>query len=311
MKHKRTNSRLFYQFLLSHVLIFAIPFIILSGVVYYNAVVRFKFEIEASNVSKLNQVKNTFDLLARGLDNTASRISIDSALTPFVVKSGNYKEIEAVDELGKYKANNTIVDEVALYFHGDERLYTSSGINSLDTFAKRVYGFSDLDGIRLDEEMSQLHFPEIRRIQTTVSGSSQQQNVLMYMFPIPRNSQSPYGTVSFFIPELMLTDLVGPILGDFNGSVYILDSKNSILASRNRENDLTDQDAKQLLVSKSEDGIHDVQLGSEHYSLIRLSQNGRAGLMLSLCQPISFWEGYWKCGLLYCSFAVQLSPSGF
>lgn len=70
-------SRLFYQFLLSHVLIFAIPFIILTGVVYYNAVVRFKFEIEASNVYKLNQVKNTFDLLARGLDNTASRISID------------------------------------------------------------------------------------------------------------------------------------------------------------------------------------------------------------------------------------------
>ncbi|MFE0556609.1 helix-turn-helix domain-containing protein [Paenibacillus sp. NPDC058910] len=269
MRRKRTNSRLFYQFLLSHVLIFAIPFIILSSVVYYNAVVRFKSEIEASNVYKLNQVKNTFDLLARGLDNTASRISIDSELTPFVVKSGKYREIEAVDELGKYKANNTIVDEVALYFHGDERLYTSSGINSFDTFAKRVYGFSDLDGIRLDEEMSRLQIPEIRRIQTTVTGSSQQQNVLMYMFPIPRNSQAPYGTVSFFIRESMLTDLVGPILGDFNGSVYILDSKDSILASRSHENDLTEQEAKQLLVSKTQDGIHDAKLGGEHYSLMQ------------------------------------------
>lgn len=273
MRRKRTNSRLFYQFLLSHVLIFAIPFIILSGVVYYNAVVRFKSEIEASNVYKLNQVKNTFDLLARGLDNTASRISIDSELTPFVVKSGKYKEIEVVDELGKYKANNTIVDEVALYFHGDERLYTSSGINSFDTFAKRVYGFSDLDGIRLDEEMSRLQIPEIRRTQTTVSGSSQKQNVLMYMFPIPRNSQSPYGTVSFFIRESMLTELVGPILGDFNGSVYILDSKDNILASRSRENDLTEQAAKQLLVSKTQDGIHDAKLGDEHYSLMQAKSN--------------------------------------
>lgn len=43
-----------------------------------------------------------FDLLARGLDNTASRISIDTHLTPFKVKNGIIEEIEVVDELGKY-----------------------------------------------------------------------------------------------------------------------------------------------------------------------------------------------------------------
>jgi len=267
MGRKRSNSRLFYQFLLSHVLIFAIPFIILSAVVYYNAVVRFQSEIESSNVYKLNQVKNTFDLLARGLDNTASRISIDPKLTPFVVRSGNYKEIEAVDELGKYKANNTIVDEVGLYFHGEKRLYTSSGISSFETFADKVYRFVDFDGPRLDLEMNHLQFPEIRRTQAEADGTALKQNVLMYMFPIPRNSPSPYGTVSFFIRESMLTDLVGPILGDFNGSVYILDSEGGILASRSRENDIPEQEAKLLLALKTH-GIHDATLRGEHYSLM-------------------------------------------
>lgn len=164
----------------------------------------------------------------------------------------------------------------------------------------------------MDEEKSQLQFPEIRRIQTTVSGSSQLQNVLMYMFPIPRNSQSPYGTVSFFIRESMLTDLIGPILGGFNGSVYILDSTHSILASRNRENDLTEQDAKQLLVSKSEDGIHDVQLGGEHYSLMQ-AKSKWTGWSYVIVMPTNQFLGrvleMQTFVLLICSAVIALRDS--
>ena len=109
----------------------------------------------------------------------------------------------------------------------------------------------------------------------------------------------------------MLTDLVGPILGDFNGSVYILDSKDSILASRNRENDLTEQDAKQLLVSKTQDGIHDAKLGGEHYTLMQAKSKWTGWSYVIVMPTDQFWEGYWKCGPLYCSFVVQLSPSEF
>ncbi|OZB95270.1 helix-turn-helix domain-containing protein [Paenibacillus sp. XY044] len=290
MRRKRTNSRLYYQFLLSHVLIFAIPFIILSSVVYYNAVVKFKGEIEASNLYKLNQVKNTIDVLAKGLDNTASRISIDAKLTPFMVKSGNYNEIEAVDELGKYKANSTIVDETALYFHGDDRLYTSSGINAFDTFTKRVYGFNGLEGTELNKEMSELKSPQIRRVQAQVPGTDQRQNVLMYMFPIPRNSQSPYATVSFFVRESVLTDLVGPILGDFGGSIYILDSGGSMLASRSRETTLTEPDARQIVRQNDESEIQDVRFGGGHYSMMQ-AKSGLTGWSYVIIMPTKQFLG--------------------
>ncbi|MEF3311972.1 helix-turn-helix domain-containing protein [Paenibacillus sp. GYB004] len=270
MKQSGKRSRLFKQILLSHVLIFAIPFIVLSSVVYYNAVVRFKSETESSSLYKLTQVMNTFDLIARGLDNTASRISIDTRLTPFMVKSGIYKEIEAIEELGKYKANNTIVDDLALYFHGDERLYSSNGMNSLDTFTKQVYRFTDLDGARLGAQLNETRFPAIRRAQAQLSGSENAQNVLTYMFPIPRNSQSPYATVLFLIRESMLTDLVGPILGDFNGSVYVSDTEGRIIASRSREIKLTDAEAAKLSEAYVGEGVHDVSYDNERYSLMKV-----------------------------------------
>lgn len=270
VKRSGKRSRLFKQILLSHVLIFAIPFMVLSGVVYYNAVVRFKSEIESSSLYKLTQVMNTFDLLARGLDNTASRISIDTRLTPFMVKNGIYKEIEAIEELGKYKANNTIVDELALYFHGDERLYTSSGMNSLDTFTKQVFRFTDLDGTKLGAQLNENRLPAIRRAQAQLSGSENAQNVLTYMFPIPRNSQSPYATVLFLIRESMLTDLVGPILGDFNGSVYVSDPEGRIIASRSREIELTEAEAAKLSEAHGGEGVHDVSYENERYSLMKV-----------------------------------------
>jgi len=270
VKQSGKRSRLFKQILLSHVLIFAIPFIVLSSVVYYNAVVRFKSETESSSLYKLTQVMNTFDLIARGLDNTASRISIDTRLTPFMVKSGIYKEIEAIEELGKYKANNTIVDDLALYFHGDERLYSSSGMNSLDTFTKQVYRFTDLDGALLGAQLNETRFPAIRRAQAQLSGSENAQNVLTYMFPIPRNSQSPYATVLFLIRESMMTDLVGPILGDFNGSVYVSDTEGRIIASRSQEIKLTDADAAKLSEANGGEGVHDVSYDNERYSLMKV-----------------------------------------
>ncbi|MDF2815583.1 MAG: AraC family transcriptional regulator, partial [Paenibacillus sp.] len=269
MKQSRSCSRLFNQIFLSHVLIFSIPFIILSAVVYYNAVVRFKSEIESSNLYKLNQVMNTFDLLARGLDNTASRISIDPKLTPFMVKNSIYKEIEAIEELGKYKTNNAIVEELALYFHGDAQLYSSMGMNTLDTFTKRVYQFTNIDGAGLSKQFNELLLPTIQRTEIQASVINAKQSMLTYMFPIPRNSQSPYGTVVFLIRESVLMDLVGPILGDFNGSVYISDPNGNIFVSRSREIKLAEQDARQLLSQNNEEGIHDVSFKDEHYSLMK------------------------------------------
>ncbi|UQZ82959.1 HTH-type transcriptional regulator YesS [Paenibacillus konkukensis] len=270
MKTSLSRSRLFKQIFLSHVLIFAIPFIILSAVVYYNAVVKFKSEIESSNMYKLNQVMNSFDLVAKGLDNTASRLSIDPKLTPFMVKNGTYKEIEAIEELAKYKANNAIVEELALYFHGDSQLYTSIGLNSLDTFTQRTYQFADMDSADLAKQMNELLLPRIQRVDTRLSGSDGEQTLLAFMYPIPRNSQSPYGTVVFLVRERVLADLVGPILGDFNGSVYISDAQNNIIVSSSRESKLAEPDAKQFLAQNGEQGIHDVSFQGESYSLMSM-----------------------------------------
>lgn len=286
----RKRSRLYNQILLSHVLIFAIPFIVLSAVVYYNAVVRFKSEIESANLYKLNQVKNTFDLLARGLDNTASRISIDTKLTPFMVKSGIFKEIEAIEELGKYKANNAIVEELALYYHGDGQMYSSAGMISLDTFTSRMYRFTDIDAASWSKQLNEVKMPTIRRAETQVTGSDRKQNVLTYMFPIPRNSQSPYATVVFLINESTMTDLVGPILGDFNGSVYITDENGRMIASRSRENKLTESDAVALLSRDYGEGIHGVSYGSDNYSLMA-AKSGMTGWSYAAVMPTSQFLG--------------------
>lgn len=119
-------------------------------------------------------------------------------------------------------------------------------MNSLDTFTKQVFRFTDLDGTKLGAQLNENRLPAIRRAQAQLSGSENAQNVLTYMFPIPRNSQSPYATVLFLIRESMLTDLVGPILGDFNGSVYVSDPEGRIIASRSREIELTEAEAAKL-----------------------------------------------------------------
>ncbi|WP_168735613.1 helix-turn-helix domain-containing protein [Cohnella fermenti] len=267
MENRKRKHRLFYQFLISHILIFAIPFTILSCVVYYNAVVSFKGEVESSNMFKLDQLKKTFDLMAKGLDKTASRISIDTDLTPFSVRNGSYNGVIAKDELATYKDSNVIAEEIALYFHGDDRLYTSVGMSSLETFFSSIYSVAASDADKLIMDLNNLREPELLRLSSV--SNKQQNKILVYTVPIPRNSQSPYGTVVFFISESMFTEFATPILGDFIGGVYISDSKGDLFASKSKGIGLAEADIRQLISLYGDDGVYNALIDKEQYSMMR------------------------------------------
>ncbi|WP_168122569.1 helix-turn-helix domain-containing protein [Paenibacillus sp. HB172176] len=288
MENRKRKSHLFYQFLISHILIFAIPFTILSCVVYYNAVVSFKGEVESSNMFKLDQLKKTFDLMAKGLDKTASRISIDSDLTPFNVRNGSYNGVIAKDKLATYKDSNVIAEEIALYFHGDDRLYTSVGMSTLETFFSSIYPVAASDADSLMMDLDHLHSPELLRL--PAPSNKQQANILVYAVPIPRNSQSPYGTVVFFLSESMLTEFADPILGDFIGGVYISDSKGDLFASKSTGIALAEADINHLLSRYDLDGVYNASIDKERYSMMR--ENSEAtGWSYAVVMPTSQFIG--------------------
>src|SRR5699024_35644 len=108
---QKIRSHLLYKYILSYLVIFLIPFLFMSYIVYNSSVTELRKEIERSNMNKLQQAADIIDERMMELRDITARISIDSRLTPFMMKHQFYGN-EAIAELNKYKANSSIINDI-------------------------------------------------------------------------------------------------------------------------------------------------------------------------------------------------------
>lgn len=76
MNPKRTSSRLLRSYMLSYLLIFLIPLILITVLVYQSAVKSLRTEIEQSNVNQLSQVRMTIDGRMKELSDIAAELAM-------------------------------------------------------------------------------------------------------------------------------------------------------------------------------------------------------------------------------------------
>lgn len=76
-RFSRIRLTLFHKYVLSYLLVFATPFVILGFFIYTNAVKTVQNEVEMSNHYKLNQVRTLLDQQILGMNQLAARMAND------------------------------------------------------------------------------------------------------------------------------------------------------------------------------------------------------------------------------------------
>jgi YesN/AraC family two-component response regulator len=275
MRFAGIRSKILRRFFLSYLLIFSIPFAILGAGIYYNAVVTLKNEIEGSNQEQLQRVKDFADRQMSELSGLATLISLDPKLTPFMLKHQRYSLLEAIKELQRYKTGNAILEEILLYFHGDDMVYSSRGQTSLHTLTNGYYKFDNWDGMSFTDNINNIKEAIILPSKGININDTEMTNIITYLFPLPYKIYQPYGTLIFLIRESKLTDLIENTLGDFQGAVYIFDEQNQVLASKQKGTNIDPQRLiEQLEGLDRNTGTHSLSFGNTQYSVTTVrSQN--------------------------------------
>ncbi|WP_257348921.1 helix-turn-helix domain-containing protein [Pseudalkalibacillus decolorationis] len=282
----RVKSRLLYKYTLSYLLVFLIPFIIMSAIIYHNSVYSLRQEIEQSNINKLKQVKDMTDGRMKELKTLAARIAYDSRLTPYMMSHGYYGG-EAINELKKFKANSSIIEELFVYYYGEDIIYSSSGSYSLDTLTKKVYDFEFWEKENL---INDLHTekPIIRPVENVTVNNVEKNRVIAFLYPIAPNSSNTYGTVMYFIEESVITGLIQNILGEFQGNTYIFDENNQVLASNKYNMDIQTTDVSRLIMGKT--GVDNIEIDGQDYSLVTIKSEISGWTFVTLMDTEQFFE---------------------
>ncbi|NBJ68854.1 MULTISPECIES: helix-turn-helix domain-containing protein [Clostridia] len=252
------KTRLFYKYFFSYAVIFFIPFITISFFVYNEATKIIKEEVIASNISKLEQVKDISDTRIKDMKSIATNIATDDKMSAFMLMQP-YESKLAIQQLIKYNANNSSIDGLFLYIDGHPYIYTSSGTITLDTYAQKSFNLSKSETENLRQGVQESNVPVFDRHQL----SSTDEHIVSYIYPI---SQGNERKVVFLMKEKSYHNLVQHVLGDFNGANYIFDHhENMITASKKNNAPVSASEIRQL-ATKEQEVIHKKMAG-EDYSI--------------------------------------------
>ncbi|WP_018754469.1 helix-turn-helix domain-containing protein [Paenibacillus terrigena] len=286
MQRNYFKSKLFLKFIGSYLLILLIPLLFATVFIYRNAVNNLQSEIEQSHLNQLTQTKTVIDGRIKELSEISSRISYDQRLTPYRVHDP-YDSMEAISALNNYKATSSIISEVFLYYHNDDRIYSSQGMSTLDVFAAR-YGFTNWSHKDLMEELNTARFPLMHPADTVNRNTYLQESMLAYTVPITPNSTNPHGSVLYLIRESEFASLISSVLGNYQGLTYIYDNNGQVLTHYGTGEKLSVQDTQSL--TKLKPGIHDQKINNQSHSIVSVKSDKNGWTYVTLMASDQFFS---------------------
>jgi AraC-like DNA-binding protein len=282
----RFKSKLLVTYTLSYILIFLVPLSCVTFIIYHNATANLRSQIEQSNVNQLSQVRLSIDNQMNNLLETANTISFDEHLTKFMV-SDPYNSRDAVASLARYKTSNTMLEELFLYYRGDDRIYSSLGMTDLDLVFGDMFRFESWKPEEIKQALNETKAPTVRPAEY-VTVNSRQESKLAVLFPIRTNDPYPYGTLLYLVKEEQLTGVMDSILNDFSGSSYILSGTGDVLTANYRGDSLRGHDLTSLI--ELEPGIHNMELGGERYSVVTVKSKTNDWTYATAIPSYQFFE---------------------
>lgn len=272
MNKSYLKSRLFLNYALSYLLVLLVPLVLFAVAISQSASNNLRSEVERAHFNQLTQARNTVDSRMRDLLTVASRISYDTRLTAFR-SHDPYFGNEAIKALDQYKASNEMIGELFLYFRGDDRVFSSVGMSTLDVF-HRGYAFRNWEKTEVEKALNEVRFPTLNPADLVRRNVGPELSMLAYMIPITPNHPNPNATVMYLIEESQFNGLISSILGNYQGLTYVFDEKGQVLTSTSRGESVSNADVVRLF--KQPEGIHSLELNGTTHSVVSVKseQNG-------------------------------------
>ncbi|MCM3272736.1 helix-turn-helix domain-containing protein [Paenibacillus elgii] len=258
------KSKLLFKYALSYILMFLVPLTGVTVFIYENAVNDLRREVEQTSVNQLNQFKLTIDERMSELQQITTRIAYDKQLSSYMVHHPYY-ELEAIEVLGNYKANSSILEDLFLYFHNDENIYSYRGLTNVHVAFGNFYQYKNWSSEQIYRDLNEIKQPLIRPAEN-VNVNSRKDSMLTMLFPIKPNDLYPTGTVVYLVDEAKLTGVMDTILNNFSGSSYIFQQDGQLLTSNNHGTSLPPDVLETL--SSLEPGIHSMELNGVQHSVV-------------------------------------------
>lgn len=174
------NDSLFKQYFLNYLLIFLLPLLILTGILYNILGQHTKKQVISDNTATLNQVYQALDSEFSALEKTADDLSTNAKLNTYYLKDPLYAD-RAKNELQRYMiTNKELIKEIFIYYGQKNILYSHAGTLDREAFTTFKYPKTDLTPAQLVKNL-QTKLPLLTR---NTCSNPKQEELLQYYVPV-------------------------------------------------------------------------------------------------------------------------------
>lgn len=227
IKFKKKN---FQRYILSYLLVFLVPFSLISIIWYKTSIDSLNDQIRLSSRNYLLQVRSIIANNMSQLDMLTKEIGANPKTTEKMAKHPYYS-VEMMKELQRYKITSNIIDEMYIYYYDEpNKFYSSAGSLDLETFGKVRYQSYNID----KKQMKKLLDTKVPSIET-IPGGNQALGLLTYLVPLTSTSGSAYGLVMYTMKMTDIEGILDKTVDKDTGRVYMVGENNHLLASSSGE----------------------------------------------------------------------------
>lgn len=222
-------SSLFFRHLFSYILILVIPIIITTGIMISSFLDMFDKQVITQNLNTLNRLMYVIDNQLNQIKNTALQIEINKKLRPMNLKGNPIKILDIKDELLNYVVTNNFIENIFIYYRGEQYIYSSYGSSPINMFVDDVYGYNSWDKSTFFEDINSITSSTIYFSKNT-KDTQNSNRYFIFAYSIPFNSTKPYATSLFVVSEDSFRNAMRTTLKDYTENTIILDKNNQVIS---------------------------------------------------------------------------------
>lgn len=276
VKHRKIRrSNLLRRYVSYNLCFVLIPVILLASVYYVNTKKQIIKEYELTHQYALDQTKDSIERRLNEFSVIAGQMSKDTLLTPFEMSHSYYGKIVGIDRLKTYFARTDFLDDIMLYYYGDDELYGSGGANSLKTFTDVSYDFVGqwdfTDFMQLLKSKKRFDTSPYQCYVKRKNGETN--NLIVITTPCPPSAVSVFGTIVGFVNHNFFQSLLDAMPSDVTSSSFILDGEKRILFTTGDSFDFSQNEMIELTTSITGSSTYETMIsGKRHSVLVKQSQ---------------------------------------
>ncbi len=225
-RNRNKGSNFFSKYILSCLILLALPLLVLSYNLYTSQIVQYKINLDEKYIYSIDQVKNKFDYVVNELFINSLSIGSQYDVDQLILE-------ESTD----YETSKNIIQftEQSLYPSPSIFLYSNSYPYYLTSGGKVKY-------FQYEDNMDDIYDMEIRNFYPKIYScmnryifssneitQESQTELIYFLYPLPYPSYSPSGAIAFSYTNSQVNEIFESFIGEISGNILIYDENDELI----------------------------------------------------------------------------------